>query len=299
MALRSFLYTPGNDPRKVAKVGIFGADAVILDLEDAVPIHDKLATRSTVREAIPSVKSSAKRVYVRINPVGRKTDFSVDFGVGDIEAVVCAELDGVVVPKVESAQELAQVDKVLAYCEKGVGLPEGSLEVIPIVETALGVWNAYEIARSTPRVRSLSFGAGDFTRDVNMDWSRDESELAYVRSRLVVVSRAAGIEPPTDSVWLRLDDDEGCADSARRAKGLGFQGKSCIHPKQVKIVNRVFSYVSPDELAQAQKIVDAFAEAEARHVASILVDGQFVDYPIVEKARRILRLHAETQEGDD
>ena len=297
MALSSFLYTPGNDPRKVSKVGTYDADAVILDLEDAVPIDEKLATRTAVREAIPSVKASAGHVYVRINPIGNKTDFSVDFGLGDIEAVVCPELEGVVVPKVESAQELIEVDKVLADREKAVGIAVGSLKVAPIIETALGVWNAYEIARSTPRIQSLSFGAGDFTRDANMDWTREETELAYARSRLVVISKAAGIEPPLDSVWLRLDDDAGCAESAKRAKGLGFQGKSCIHPRQVQIVNRVFSYVSPEELAEAQKIVDAFVEAEARNVASILVDGQFVDYPIAEKAKKILQLHARSHKG--
>lgn len=295
MALRSLLYAPGNEPRKVAKVGTLGADGVILDLEDAVPVGEKIATREAVRQAIPSVKATAGRVYVRINPTGQKADFSMDLGIGDIEAVVCAGLDGIVVPKVESAEELAEVDRVLSAQERKAGIPHGTLEITPIIETALGLWNAFEIARSSKRIGSLHFGAGDFTRDVGMEWSRDETELVYARSRLVMISRAAAIEPPTDSVWVLLDDEEGLAASVRRAKSLGFQGKSCIHPKQVETINRGFSYVSPEEVARARKIVDAFTEAEARQSASILVDGEFVDYPLVERARQVLQLHTEMQ----
>ena len=211
---------------------------------------------------------------------------------------MCAELDGLVVPKVESAEEMADVERVLAGREKALGLEEGSVEVVPIIETALGLWRAYEIACSNPRVKSLHFGAGDFTRDVSIDWTRDEAELAYARSRLVVISRAAGINPPTDSVWVRLDGEDGFIESANQAKRMGFQGKSCIHPKQVPLANRVFSYVSPEDLAQAKKIVEAFAQAQAAGSASIRVDGQFVDYPLVENAKRVIELHAGAREGE-
>ena len=295
MTSYSLLYTPGNEPGKVAKVGTYGADAVVLDLEDAVPIDQKESARAAVRQAIPSVKSHGGRVYVRINPLGQKTDFSRSLGVPDLEGVACPELDGVVVPKVESGQELVEVDLVLGRLEQRLGLPSGVIEVVPIIETALGLWNAYEIARSIPRVGSLHFGAGDFTRDLRLEWSREETELLYARSRLVMVCRAAGVQAPTDSVWVRLNDDEGMANSARRARGLGFQGKSCIHPRQVTIVNQVFSSVSPEELERARKIVAAFQEAEARSSASIQVDGQFVDYPLVESARQVLERHARSQ----
>ncbi len=297
MAIRTLLYTPGNEPRKVSKVGSFGADAAILDLEDAVAVDQKVAARDAVRQAIPAVGETGTRVYVRINPTGEKTDFSLNVGLADIEVVVCAGLGGLVVPKVESAEEMEDVERVLAAREKALGLEPGSVEVVPIIETALGLWRAYEIARSNPRIKSLHFGAGDFTRDVSIDWTRDEAELAYARSRLVVISRAAGIDPPTDSVWVRLDDEEGFVESARRARRMGFQGKSCIHPRQVPLANRVFSYVSPEELAQARKIVEAFAQAQAAGSASIRVDGQFVDYPLVENARRVIELHAGAQEA--
>ena len=299
MAMRSLLYTPGNVPRMVAKVGVLGADGAVLDLEDSVPLDEKVATRDAVRRAIPAVKSEGGLVYVRTNPIGLKADFSADLGMGDIEAVVCAELDGLVVPKVESAEELVEVDKTITKIEKRLGITVGSLEVQPLIETASGLWNAYDIARSVPRVRTLQFGAGDFSRDVNMEWSRDETELIYARSRLVMVCRAAGIDAPIDSAWVRLDDAEGLANSATRAKNLGFQGKLCIHPEQVEIVNRAFSYVSVVELARAKKIVDAFAEALSRGSASTSVDGMFVDYPIVESAKRVLELHERTEGRDD
>jgi citrate lyase subunit beta/citryl-CoA lyase len=292
MTTQSLLYTPGNEPSKVAKAGTYGADAVILDLEDSVPIAQKEAARAAVRQAIPAVKSHGGRVYVRINPLGQKTDFSRSLGVPDMEGVVCPELDGVVVPKVESSQEMVEVDLVLTRLEQRLGLPTGAMEAVPIIETALGLWNAYEIASSVPRVGSLHFGAGDFTRDLRLEWSREETELLYARSRLVMVCRAAGVQAPTDSVWVRLNDDEGMTDSARRARGLGFQGKSCIHPRQVTIVNEVFSHVSPEDLEKARRIVAAFQEAEARSSASIQVDGQFVDYPLVESARQVLERNA-------
>lgn len=298
MAYRSILFAPGNEPRKVQKVGTFGAAAVILDLEDAVPMDDKIATRAVVKEAVPSVKAMAGRVYIRVNPVGQKTDFSADFGIGDIEEVVCKGLDGLVVPKVESPKEMEQVEEVLGEREKSLGLPKDSIKLLPIIETALGVWNAYDIARSSGRIEALNFGAGDFTRDTGVEWSRDEAELIYARSRLVVISKAAGVQPPLDTVWLGLDDDEGMAASARRARALGFQGKMCIHPRQVTITNQVFSYVSPEEVEQARKVVDAFAEAQARGIASIRVDGEFVDYPIVEKAKRVLELDALSKQKD-
>jgi citrate lyase subunit beta/citryl-CoA lyase len=298
MVIRSLLYTPGNVPAMVAKVGQLGADGAVLDLEDAVPLDEKVAARDAVRRAIPEVKSGGGLVYVRTNPIGHKTEFSADLGMGDIEAVLCAELDGLVVPKVESAEELIEVDKTITKMESRLGMSGGSVEVQPLIETAAGLWNAYEIARSVPRIRTVQFGAGDFSRDVNMAWSRAESELLYARSRLAVICRAAGIDAPIDSAWVRLDDAEGLASSATQAKNLGFQGKLCVHPKQVEIVNRAFSFVSAEEVAQAKKIVDAFDEALSRGSASTSVDGMFVDYPIVEGAKRVLELHERTAERD-
>ena len=296
MVVRSLLFAPGNEPRKLARVGSFGADGIILDLEDSVPPSEKVAARANVIAAARDV-DGAGRVYVRVNPTGAKTGFSADHGPDDIAAVVSPSIDGLLVPKIESAGEVAEVEALIGAAERDRGMSEGAVEIVPLIESAAGLWNAYEIARGSPRVRMLLFGAADFTRDLGIDWSRDETEVAYARSRLVVISRAAGIEPPLDSPWVRLSDDEGLAHSISEARRLGCQGKLCIHPRQVPIVNRGFSSVAPDELEHARRVVDAFAEAESRGSASIVVDGRFVDYPMVEKARRTLDLHA-TYEGE-
>ncbi len=296
MVVRSLLFAPGNEPRKLAKVGACGADGVILDLEDSVPLDQKIGARANVTAAAPRAAEGG-RVYVRVNPIAAKTGFSADHGADDIAAVVYPELDGIVVPKVESADEIAHVEALIGAAERDRGAHEGTLEIVPLIESAAGLWNAYEIACASRRIRMLLFGAADFTLDLGIDWSRGESEVAYARSRLVVISRAADIEPPIDSPWVRLTDDDGLAHSISEARRLGFQGKLCIHPKQVPVVHRGFSSVQPEDLAHARRVVDAFSEAESRGSASIVVDGRFVDYPMVEKARRTLELHA-MSEGD-
>jgi len=161
------------------------------------------------------------------------------------------------------------------------------IDMIPIVETALGFSRLREIACSGTRAKRLSFGAGDFTLDLGLAWTRDETELLAYRSAFVVESRAAGIEPPLDTVWIDLPDTEGFELSTQRAKGLGFQGKACIHPDQVAVVNRVFR-PSDAEVSYARKVVEAFAEAERQGLAAIRVDGKFIDYPLVDRAQRII-----------
>ena len=174
-------------------------------------------------------------------------------------------------------------------------LPEGSIDLVPIIETAAGYCNVAEIARAARRARRLAFGAGDFTLDMGLTWSADETELLPYRSTLVAQSRAAGLEPPIDTVWVSLTDREGFARSVQRARDLGFQGKLCIHPDQVPVVNECFR-PSEKELSHARRVLDAFARAERDGLAAIQVDGQFVDYPIVYRAQRLIeRADAITQ----
>lgn len=286
--LRSLLFAPGNRPRMVEKVVTCGADAVILDLEDAVPIAEKEAARSAVRAALESYPVGT-RAYVRINPLGQKTSFSQDLGRGDLEAVVCPRIAGVLLPKAETVTELLEVDTLLTRLEALHGMERNSVDLVPLIETALGVWNVKEIAESVPRVRRVSFGGGDFTRDIGVPWSKDETEVLYARCRVVVASRVARREQPLDTVWTDIQDPEGLRRSARLARQLGFQGKACIHPSQVTIVNEAFS-PTDDEVAEAQRIVEAFAAAEAQGMASVTVDGRMIDYPVVEAARRVLAL---------
>ena len=279
--LRSFLFAPGNHPRKVEKVFGAGADAVILDLEDAVAVAEKAATRRTVMAALGRKRRTLG--YVRIN--GLDTEFAW----GDFPAVIGPGLDGIVLPKVETVDHVRTADWIMAQIERETGLAAGSVDLLPIIETGLGLHNIEAIAASGTRVKRLSFGAGDFTRDMNLVWTGGEDELAHARGRIVLASRAAGIEPPIDSVFIDLKDRENLERSARRALEFGFQGKLCIHPDQIAPVNDVFT-PGAAEIERAEKIIAAFRAAEASGSASIQVDGYFVDYPIVEKARRVLDL---------
>ncbi|MGE0224548.1 MAG: CoA ester lyase [Acetobacteraceae bacterium] len=278
-ALRSLLFAPGNHARRVEKALSLPADGVILDLEDAVAIAEKPATRATIVDTLPRPRHG--RLYVRVNAL------TTEWCYADLVAVVRPGLDGIILPKVEDADQLKAADWVIGSLERERGLPPGGIDLVPIIETALGISNIHAITRAGTRTRRIAFGAGDFTLDLGMVWSRDESELLPHRAACVVASRAAGIEPPLDTVWADLRDAEGLAASARHAAALGFQGKMCIHPDQVAVINAAFT---PDEaaLTQARRVVAAFEEAEAKGLASIQLDGQFIDYPIVQRARQVL-----------
>ncbi len=285
--LRSFLFTPANHPRRVEKALTLGADAVILDLEDAVAVSEKVAARAAAVAALSRPRTG--RAYVRVNGLG------TSWCLGDLLAVVGPGLDGIVLPKVESAADLRTIDWLITSLERERGLAPGAIDLMPIIETAAGFSRLDRIpgARSLKdyagswRVKRMCFGAADFTGDAGMTWTAGEEELAEVRSRLVVASRAGGLEPPIDTVWIRLKDAAGLRASVERSLRLGFQGRLCIHPDQVAVANEVFTPTQA-EAERAQRIVAAFAAAEASGSASIQVDGMFVDYPVVKRAQRVL-----------
>lgn len=278
---RSMLFAPGNHPRKVEKVFDAGADAVILDLEDAVAAAEKPATRGLVVAAAQAPRKG--RAYIRINAL--ETAFALE----DLEAVVAPGVDGIVVPKIETPEQLATAEWLIGALERKAGLEVGRIDILPIIETGLGVQNAGAIARAATRTRRLSFGAGDYTRDMAMVWTRDETECDHARAEIALASRAAGLEAPIDTVWIHLKDEDGLRASTSKVRAMGFQGKLCIHPAQIGPVHDIFT-PTPEAVAHARRIADAFDEAEAAGSASIQLDGYFIDYPIVAQARRTLAL---------
>jgi len=278
---RTLLFAPGNHPRRVEKALCLKADAVILDLEDAVAIAEKVATRAIVVDALQSERSGLG--YVRVNA------YDTDFCFGDLLVVVAKGVDGIVLPKVETSAQLRSVDWVVSQLEREKRLPAGGIDIIPIIETGKGVANVHDIASAGTRIKRLSFGAGDYTKDMAMRWTRHEGELAHARSEIAVASRAAGLEAPLDTVWIHIKETDGCIKSAELVCDMGYQGKLCIHPDQVDPVNAVFT-PSDEDVDFAEKVVKAFEEAEAQGLASIQVDGYFVDYPIVDQAQRTLDL---------
>jgi citrate lyase subunit beta / citryl-CoA lyase len=290
--LRSLLFAPGNEPRKIAKVATFGADGIILDLEDAVPDAGKAAARELVRAALPGLRGGF--VAVRVN--GLHTGLTE----GDVAGVVAPGLDGLVLPKTESAEHVRTFDALLGRAEADVGLARGHVKILPLVETARGLLAAPDIAAASPRIVTLCFGSGDFTRDLELPslrWSVEGTELFYARSRLVVDARSARRARPIDGPFLAVRDAPGFEADCLAARKIGFQGKLCIHPSQVAAANRLFA-PDPDEVALCRRVVAEFAAAVARGSASITVDGVFVDYPIAEKAERIVRT-AETLAARD
>jgi citrate lyase subunit beta/citryl-CoA lyase len=291
-AYRSFLFAPGNHARKVVKVFDCGADNVILDLEDAVAKAEKVATRALVVEALkrPRQGRGGGGAYIRVNA------FNTEFCYGDAVAVVGPGLDGIILPMVESREQIVAFDWLVGALERERGLPPGGIDIIPIIETAKGITNARAIAAGGTRVKRMAFGAGDYTLDLNMEWTLGESELEHARAEMVVASRAAGLEAPIDTVWVHINDFEGLANSAKRARQLGFQGKMCIYPPQVARVNAAFT-PTETEIAFARRVVAAFEQAEREGSSSIQLDGYFIDYPIVYKAQRTLDMVRATQEA--
>jgi len=280
-AHRTYLFTPGNHPRRVEKALSLDTDVVILDLEDAVAVAEKIKTRAIVRETLRAPRDVA--VFVRVNA------YDTEYCYGDIRAVVCADLDGIMLPKLESVEDLKSVEWLIENLEREQGMDIGAIDLLPIIETARGAANLRDMVLAGSRVKRFAFGAGDYTRDLGMDWTMTEEELLPIRSEMVLASRLGGLEPPIDTVYIHIKEHDLFAQSCETVRALGFQGKMCIHPDQIGPANTAFAPTA-ESIAWSEKIVAAFAEAEAAGIASIQVDGYFVDYPIVEKAQRTVDL---------
>lgn len=281
--LRAVLFVPGYDRRKLEKAGGAAADLVVIDLEDAVAEAEKTSARATAREAVAPIARQAP-VAVRVNSLesGRLAD--------DIAAVAVPGLSAIVVPKVEAVDALRAVDDTLARAGGVAAFDAGTIRLIALLETPLGIARCEEILLSAPpRTITAMFGVADFSAALGVDLTEDGAELQYARGRLIVAARAAGMPGPVDGPYLRVDDDAGLLADSRRSRALGFQGRVALHPRQVEPITRAFSELSDDQVAAARRIVEAFEGAEASGVASIRVDGAFVDYPIYERARTKLR----------
>ena len=274
--MRSWMYCPGDSPGKMINAGIYGADGLVLDLEDAVGEEDKDAARILVSEALKGYDFGASVLAVRINAVG--TPWWED----DLRAVVPAGARIIRLPKAEQAETVRQVSSFLEALEKEDGLMPGNVKLQCILETPLGVEEVFSIAGATPRVQSLSFGAEDYCTTMGIRRDGPEYALDYPRSRIAAAAAAHGIAS-YDTVWSAYEDIEGLRRDAERARSLGFNGKSVIHPGQIDVVNEVFSY-SVEEIAWARKIVAHVGEAGG----VTTVDGAMVDAPVVKRAQRIL-----------
>ncbi|WP_208280730.1 HpcH/HpaI aldolase/citrate lyase family protein [Massilia oculi] len=260
---RSYLFVPGNRPERFDKACAAGADAVIVDLEDAVPFADKAAAR----EAVAAWLSPAKPVLVRVN--GADTDWFTD----DLALCRVPGVAGVVLPKAEQAGDIARLRAA------------GATAVLPLIESATGIDHLRAIV-SARGVQRLMFGSIDFQLDLGIPGEREE--LLFFRSQLVLASRLAGLAAPVDGVSTALDDADRLADDARHARQMGFGAKLCIHPKQVQAVNRCFT-PGAHELAWAGRVLEAAALANG---AAVALDGKMIDRPVILRAQAIVDAHA-------
>jgi citrate lyase subunit beta / citryl-CoA lyase len=280
--LRSLLFCPATVPSRVRKLPHLGADAVAIDLEDAVTNDRKVDARRDVVDALATFADT--RTYVRINHP------STGLAEGDIAAVVHPNLDGIVLPKVESPDTVIEAEGWLAAAEDQLGLPVGHTAMLLLIESALGVHNAVDILRSSQRVETAIFGYVDFMLDLGIDvidTSDTTEELLYARSAVVLAARVAERRPPLDGPFIDINDTDRFLRQCVQGRSMGFAGKMLIHPRQVELTHEGFR-PSAAELAQAARVVDAFRAAEAQGNAAIVVDGRLVDYPVAMRAQRIV-----------
>ena len=281
--IRSWLYVPGNNERFIEQASGTDADAVIFDLEDSVPAGEKSRARDLVRDAIAGFPADGRpSVWVRVNP------FGTDRFVGDLDAVVQPGLDGVRLPKVDDPGTVAAVADRLAAVERRAGLVAGSIPLVCGIESAAGVATAFEIAAASDRVRALAFGAADYCADIGVEISWEAT--AVPRSLLVIASRRAGIEPPVDAAYLDVDDEDGLREASVAARRLGFFGRSAIHPRQVAVINAVYTPTAA-EVERARSVIEAAQVASTDGQGAFrMPSGEFVDAAIVRRARSVLDL---------
>jgi citrate lyase subunit beta/citryl-CoA lyase len=285
------MFVPGHRPRMVQRALALGEfaqsalDVAILDLEDGVPRDEKDRARAAVAAVLAVLSSGdGPARYVRVNRDLGPRD-------ADLAAVLRRGLDGIVAPKIDHADEIADLARDLDEREDAAGLERGSIRLVPSIESAQGLLEAHAIAASSERVVAVLFGAEDFARDLGLPTAREgeAAELVYARSAIVVAAVAARRQA-IDGIWPDVADNDGLRRDAVQARRLGFSGKSLIHPGQIETINDVFS-PSAAEVSHARRVIDAFEEAQRKGLGAVALDGTLLDQPIVERARRTLVLH--------
>ncbi len=282
---RSLLFIPGNNPNLLINCGCLGADGIIFDLEDAVSPDQKDAARILVRNTLRHMDLRGCERIVRINGI------DTPYWKKDIDTIAPLRPELILLPKTGTAQDVWTVSAYLAQAEERLGLERNTIGLMPLIETALGVENAFAIASADSRVQALFLGAEDLTADLQCKRTKGSQEIAYARSRLVNAARAAGVEV-YDTPFTDVNDDEGIENDAACAKAMGFTGKSSISPRHVEVINRVFS-PTLEEVEYAMLVMDAIAQAKAQGKGAIALRGKMVDAPIVARAQRTLQMAKE------
>lgn len=279
---RSMLYIPGNNAAMIQQGGVYGADCVLLDLEDSISPAEKDSARTLLKHAIPAVDFYGAEVAVRVNHL------STPFGYDDFREIVPIQPDALRLPKIETAEEVLRVIQLIEKIEDAHNLGHDKLTVEAMIETAIGVENALVIAGASPRISAIAIGGQDLAADMGITLESSVGNLEYASQRIVMAAKAAHIDV-MDTVFVDIDDEEGLRAAALHAKQIGFTGKAAINPRQIDIINEVFT-PSDAEIADAIDIVTAFRQHQAAGIGVFALHGKMVDAPVVARAQRVLDL---------
>jgi len=281
---RSILFVPGNKPEWMEKAIKYSADVLVLDLEDSVPDIEKTASRSLVKNSLKYLHKKGQICDVRVN--GFATGLTPD----DLDGVMCPEINNIIMPKVETVEDMKALHTLLTDLEKKHNIETGAIKTSLGIETAKALRNAYDIIISCERVTSLSLAAGpggDASRSMGYAWSKEGMETLYIKSKAVLDARAGGIQFPTISSWWNVKDLEGLEQDAYFNRRLGFRGQVVIHPSHVPIVNKVFT-PTIEEITFSKELIETFEIAETNGSAAVVYKGEMIDYAMVKTAREML-----------
>ena len=276
---RSRLYLPGNEPKFFINAGLYSPDGIILDLEDSVALSEKDPAQILVRNALRSVDFYGAERMVRINQLPK--------GLSDLKFIVPHNVHVILIPKCESVEQVLQIEEETVRIQEKQNL-KNSIYYMPIIESAAGVIKSFDIASASKDVCALAIGLEDYTADIGVQRTIEGKESFFARSIIVNAAKAAGVQA-IDTVFSDVEDMEGLKASVLEAKALGFEGKGCIHPRQIKVVHEAFA-PTPEEILKAQKIIDAFKEAEKQGLGVVSLGSKMIDPPVVKRAQRLLEL---------
>ena len=279
---RSMLFLPGNNPNMLINGNCLGSDAVIFDLEDAVSPAEKDAARILVRNTMRYMDFHGCEIIVRINSI------DTPYWKKDLDEILPCKPGLVLLPKTGTAADALAADAYMSEVEAKLGLEQNTVGLMPLIETAMGVENAFAIASATDRVKALFLGAEDLTADLQCKRTKEGREIEYARTRLVVAARAAGVDV-YDTPFTDVNDDEGIVTDAQLAKALGFTGKASISPRHVEVINSVFS-PTQKEVDYAYEVMEAIALAKEQGKGAIALHGKMIDAPIVARAQQTIAM---------
>mgnify|MGYP003624023260 CR=1 FL=1 len=276
--IRSLLFVPGNNSRFLEKAKNLNADIVCFDLEDSVPLEEKKSARSLIKNALAKRNEYLPEIYVRTNsPVsGLIPD--------DLSEIVQKGIDGIVIPKVDTANDIKKIEKTLLSLEKKRKLKP--IEIIASIESAAGVVNAYSIASSSKRISALVFGVFDLLNDLGVEYTKQAPGAQYSKEKIPIDAKAAG-KYALDAIWQDLNDTSGLENDCMHARNLGYAGKSIIHPSQIEIVHRIF-HPTASEIAWANKVINAYDEAKTKKKGATKVDGKMIDEVHYKRAKALI-----------